>query len=256
MNVPAKTAELPSAQIIENVLTRGDLKDLTPEQRTSHLLDVCNSLGLNWRTRPFEYLMLNGRLVLYAKRDATDQLRNIRGISVAIVGREIDDGLLIVTARATDKAGRSDEDFGVVAFKGGASEIAANAMMKAATKAKRRVTLSICGLGFLDESEIPGQQRPATISKEQVKALKQYATEVDADLPAFLDYVSDKWELDIGKLADIPASHFDDAMAQLKRKAEAYARAQATATLQETAQETAATGETHDAQTGEVVDAG
>jgi hypothetical protein len=30
----------------------------------------------------------------------------------------------------------------------------ANAFMKAETKAKRRVTLSICGLGFLDESEI------------------------------------------------------------------------------------------------------
>jgi len=27
-------------------------------------------------------------------------------------------------------------------------------MMKAETKAKRRVTLAICGLGFLDESEV------------------------------------------------------------------------------------------------------
>jgi hypothetical protein len=30
----------------------------------------------------------------------------------------------------------------------------ANALMKAETKAKRRVTLSICGLGMLDESEV------------------------------------------------------------------------------------------------------
>ena len=29
-----------------------------------------------------------------------------------------------------------------------------NAKLKAITKAKRRVTLSICGLGFLDETEI------------------------------------------------------------------------------------------------------
>jgi len=38
----------------------------------------------------------------------------------------------------------------------------ANAFMRAETKAKRRVTLSICGLGFTDESEvdsIPGAQR-------------------------------------------------------------------------------------------------
>ena len=30
----------------------------------------------------------------------------------------------------------------------------ANALMKAETKAKRRATLSLCGLGFLDETEI------------------------------------------------------------------------------------------------------
>jgi hypothetical protein len=33
-------------------------------------------------------------------------------------------------------------------------EARANAMMKAETKAKRRVTLSICGLGMLDETEV------------------------------------------------------------------------------------------------------
>ena len=41
----------------------------------------------------------------------------------------------------------------------------ANALMKASTKAKRRATLSICGLGVLDESEIetiPGAIRNVT----------------------------------------------------------------------------------------------
>ena len=33
-------------------------------------------------------------------------------------------------------------------------EAKANAVMKAETKAKRRVTLSICGMGWVDESEI------------------------------------------------------------------------------------------------------
>jgi hypothetical protein len=252
MNTPAIRAELPSAQIIENALAHGDLKDLTPEQRNSHLLDVCNSLGLNWRTQPFEYLMLNGRLVLYAKRAATDQLRKINEISVEIVGREMLDGLMIVTARATTKDGRSDEDYGVVAFKGGANEAAANTMMKCATKAKRRVTLSICGLGFLDESEIPGQrERPATISKDQIKALKTYATEINADIPAFLDHLSDRWELDIGKLADIPVSHYEDAMGRLKFKADHEAAQKHKAAIAE-AEHLAAV----DPVTGEVADAG
>jgi len=45
------------------------------------------------------------------------------------------------------------------------AEDKANAIMKCETKAKRRVTLSICGLGFLDETEvdsIPGAKRLET----------------------------------------------------------------------------------------------
>jgi hypothetical protein len=260
MNVPAKQGETPTPETIEAVLMRGNLEDLTPQQRIEHLAAVCASLGLNPLTRPFEYLKLSGRLQLYAKRAATDQLRKLNGISVAIIAYDIDDGLLTVTARATDKTGRCDEDYGVVPFKGGASEIAANAKMKAATKAKRRVTLAFSGLGFLDESEIPGAQRnrPETISKEQIKALKNYATEVDADIPAFLDFISDRWELDIGKLADIPATHVDDAMAMLKRKADAYAAAQAALTDagQPAATDPVAGEPAHDPATGEVANAG
>jgi hypothetical protein len=70
--------------------------------------------------------------------------------------------MLSVHARATDKTGRTDEDFGVVATAGKLQgEAGANLVMKAVTKAKRRVTLSICGLGMLDETEvetIPGAQ--------------------------------------------------------------------------------------------------
>jgi hypothetical protein len=43
-----------------------------------------------------------------------------------------------------------------VSIKGLSGEALANATMKAETKAKRRLTLSLVGLGFLDESEIEG----------------------------------------------------------------------------------------------------
>jgi hypothetical protein len=62
--------------------------------------------------------------------------------------------MVSVTAYATDKTGRTDADLGVVSVKGKQGDNLANAMMKAVTKAKRRVTLSICGLGWLDESEL------------------------------------------------------------------------------------------------------
>jgi len=50
--------------------------------------------------------------------------------------------------------GRSDESIGAVALGSLKGEAYANAIMKAETKAKRRVTLSVCGLGMLDENEV------------------------------------------------------------------------------------------------------
>jgi hypothetical protein len=70
------------------------------------------------------------------------------------VGYEAKNGLLTVHVSATDKTGRKDEDYGVVSVQGLSGEAASNAFMKAVTKAKRRVTLSISGLGFSDEEEI------------------------------------------------------------------------------------------------------
>jgi hypothetical protein len=141
--------------IMESVLLRGDLSKLSSAERNAYYMETCRSLRLNPLTRPFEYITLNGKLQLYAKRDCTDQLRQIRGISIEIVSRELDeDGLMTVWARATEASGRKDEDFGVVSIGPLKGEVRANAILKAVTKAKRRVTLSICGLGLLDETEV------------------------------------------------------------------------------------------------------
>ena len=144
------------ASLLERVVMAGDLSRLSPEERLLYYRQVCESLGLNPLTRPFDYIVLNGRLTLYARRDATDQLRRIHGISVRIVSREFVDllGLYVVTARATTPDGREDEAVGAVYVKGLSGEALANAIMKAETKSKRRVTLSIVGLGWTDESEV------------------------------------------------------------------------------------------------------
>lgn len=139
---------------IERVLVGGDLSKLTPEQRVRFVGETCRSLGLNPLTRPFEFISLSGKLVLYAKRDAADQLRKINGISIEVVSRSVEDGILTVHVRATDKTGRRDEDFGAVSVSNLKGEALANATLKCVTKAKRRVTLSISGLGFLDETEV------------------------------------------------------------------------------------------------------
>jgi hypothetical protein len=218
MNAPAKRQETPTPATIEDVLIRGDLSKLTEQQRLEYYNRVCQTVGLNPLTRPFDYLTLSGKLELYAKRDAADQLRKLNGISIEILGREISDGLLIVHARAKDKTGRDDEDYGVVAFKGGGGEFAANAMMKAVTKAKRRVTLSISGLGFLDETELGGasydlDDPPEYISVPQFDELLTLAGERQVDIAAFCNHIG------VADMHHIPAALFAEAKAQMERKA-------------------------------------
>jgi hypothetical protein len=166
------TREEPTqADLIEQVLTAGDLSRLGPEQRASYYAKVCESLGLNPYTRPFEYLNIQGRLILYARKDATDQLRRIHRISTEIVAREQQGDLFVVTARARTPDGRTDEAVGAVPAAGLKGEALAAAIMKAETKAKRRVTLSIVGLGWTDESELAGLPRAQVVRVEEVEPL-------------------------------------------------------------------------------------
>jgi hypothetical protein len=189
--MPMPSNEIAAADpgaLIESVITKGDLARLTPKERTDYYVSVCRSVGLNPLTRPFEYLTLQGKTILYARKDATDQLRKLNGLSVEVVSREVDGDLAMVHVRARDKSGRSDEDFGAVSIAGLRGEARANALLKAITKAKRRVTLSISGLGFLDETEVDDIERrdvtPPTAPVDTAADLDAFAADalvVDED---------------------------------------------------------------------------
>jgi hypothetical protein len=168
---PPKEQTQVDPEALEKVLLEGDLSNLKPAERIAYYKAVCESVGLNPLTKPFEYLKLNGKLTLYALRSCTDQLRQIHGVSVIIPDRQIMDDVYVVTARATLPTGRTDESQGAVPIGSLKGEAKANAFMKGETKAKRRVTLSICGLSMLDETEIesiPGAQ-PAPHMGEPAK---------------------------------------------------------------------------------------
>lgn len=200
--MPTELESRPSLDLQEKVLLGGDLARLTPSERLSYYSSVCNSLGLNPLTRPFEYITLNGKLTLYARKDCTEQLRRLHDISITIVGRELVEGVYVVTARAENGNRRMDESIGAVPIANLQGEVKANAMMKAETKAKRRVTLSICGLGMLDETEIesiPG----ATVTKDKdTRSLKE---KVQAKLPSTQEVIEPRQE-DGLQDADLPAS--------------------------------------------------
>jgi hypothetical protein len=196
--MPAKAP--PAADIMEAVLLKGDLARLTPQERVNYYNAVCKSIGLNPLTQPLAYMQLQGKLSLYAKRDAADQLRRLRNVSLEIVSQGLTDDLYSVHVQATDASGRKDEDLGVVPLPGNVKgEFRANMILKAVTKAKRRVTLSICGLGFLDETEvdsIPNAKTEEAPSKEQLSLAQELGDEIPHQ----------ELHADPGSAAHVPAS--------------------------------------------------
>jgi hypothetical protein len=166
------------AAIMENVLLGGDLSRLTPEQRVMYYRNVCESIGLNPLTKPFDYMTLNGKLTLYAKKDATDQLRNIKNVSIDDVEIVENETQFLVKVKGHDANGRTDVEIGVVAKKDMQGNLG-NVQMKAVTKAKRRLTLSLCGLGWLDETEVETirDARLANVKPETGEIIESAAVE-------------------------------------------------------------------------------
>ena len=143
-----------TGRVIESLVARGDISDLSPCDRAKYYLQMCEMLGLTAATQPFAILRLNGKEILYPTRGATDQLAAIHRLN-----REIIDGpkvidvagtkMIYAVCRVTHPNGRIETACATVALSDPLT-----AMMKAETKAKRRATLSILGLGMLDETEV------------------------------------------------------------------------------------------------------
>jgi hypothetical protein len=154
-------------------------------------------MGLDPFTKPFDILRLNGKEVLYCTRSGTQQLNKLHKVSHLITSRDTnaEAGVYIVTSKASLPDGRCTESIGAVNIAGLKGESYANAIMKAETKAKRRATLDLLGLGVLDESEaetIPNASVGAL--QTMVEALPQM--EVEA-----VEVIEEDPELSIGRLA-------------------------------------------------------
>jgi hypothetical protein len=156
------TAVLPrlAPDIQDALITKGDLSGLSVPQRIEYYKFYCERMGLDPATQPFKLLSLQGKLVMYCDRGGVAQLCKIHRVSHEITNRTKETDLYIVTAKAKTQD-RETESIGAVNISGLKGEALANALMKAETKAKRRATLDLLGLGILDETEtgtIPGAQ--------------------------------------------------------------------------------------------------
>jgi len=153
-----------TGELLHSLVIHGDLSKMNEQQKLQYYMAFCDSLGLNPVTQPFKILKFQGKEILYATKDATEQLRKVHGISITEMTGEVQhDQTYVVTCKVKDKFGKTDMATGVVSIEGLKGENLANAKMKAETKSKRRATLSIAGLGMLDESEISSVDANAVI---------------------------------------------------------------------------------------------
>ena len=156
-------------------------------------------MGLDPYTKPFDLLRLNGKEVLYCTRSGTQQLNKLHKVSHLITSRDtnVDAGVYIVTSKASLPDGRCTESLGAVNIQGLKGEAYANAIMKAETKAKRRATLDLLGLGVLDESEA---ESIPNASKVAMSAMVEALPEMEVEAVEVIETEEEK-ELTIGRLA-------------------------------------------------------
>lgn len=202
--------------LLEQVVVNGDLAKLSAPQRLDYYRQVCQSMGLNPLSKPFDYINLNGKLTLYAKKDATDQLRKIHGVSIDDIKTNDDGDWFVVTVKGSDSTGRKDVEIGAVAKNDMRGNIG-NALMKAVTKAKRRLTLSLCGLGWLDETEIETipDAKPVVVDSETGEILDQPKLKKP-------DFDEEKFLLNYHHIAGLPRMSLDKAKAMETSEGKKY----------------------------------
>jgi hypothetical protein len=136
-----------------------DLESLTEPQRYDYVRGVCEHMGVppELNLVMLTYLDENDgprRLVAYAKRGATEIIRNNRGINVTdLTSKEIQ-GSVVYTATGKDSTGRQEMSTGAKYVVGLVGKELDDAIMTAQTRACRRMTLQFVGAGVLDESEV------------------------------------------------------------------------------------------------------
>jgi len=178
-----QTQSLNSSDVISQLILNGDLSKLSQSEKINYYKGYCDRMGLDPFTKPFDLLRLNGKEVLYCTRSGTQQLNKKHALSHTITSREIIEaaGVYQVTARACLPDGRCTESIGAVNIGGLKGDAYANAIMKAETKAKRRATLDLLGLGVLDETEVETIPNVKPVEFEMITEVETVSTPLTDD---------------------------------------------------------------------------
>jgi hypothetical protein len=208
----------PNIQKIEELLVTGNLDQFSPAEKVAYINKLCENMGLNPLTKPFEFLRLQGRTVLYAGKGCADQLRKIHGVSVISVEQNIVNDVLFITVKGQDKTGRVDSEIGALPIAGLKGDALANATMKALTKAKRRLTLSMVGLGMLDEMEIETTSafidKPSTeiiLEDKTFKNIRDLLKANNRSEEQLLKYINGKFKSELKAIEEMEPVHIEEA---------------------------------------------
>lgn len=103
-------------RIAETVFNKNDLTPLSPGDRVLYVKALCQHLGLNYLTKPFDFIQTENGIAMYPNKECAAQLSSKYGITKEVVSREVRDDVLVVTVRAKLPDGRADESIGAVAM--------------------------------------------------------------------------------------------------------------------------------------------
>jgi len=200
--VNMKQGEVLDPKVIESIVINGDLSKLQPQQKVAYYNYRCSQAGLDPAAKPFDLLKLNGKEVLYANAQCTQQLCAIHKLSTQVTHREKMDDIYLVSVRVTGADGRLSENQGAVAIAHLKGDALANAVLKATTKAIRRAVLAHCGLGMLDETEAE------TIPNARMEPMVQVSTQAAPSISEILAKPADGIALMVPG-TDEPYAHYE-----------------------------------------------
>ena len=194
-------------EAIEQLMLEGDLSRLTPNQRLQYYRMKCEAIGIDHTQTPFQYMRLSGKLTLYATKNCAEQLRMKHDVSIQNLEKEQMGDIFVVTVTASLPDGRQDTDLGTVATNGASGERLANCYLKAITKAKRRVTLSLLGLGMLDETEVETIPNAELMTEEEALTI-----ETTADQKPLLEtlQIDAEWNVDEAEVTKVTQRSYGD----------------------------------------------
>jgi hypothetical protein len=180
--MPAKYDAEPA---VIDQLIRGDVSNVPREALLRYIFTFCERVGISPLAVPFSLMKTQRGMQLVANRNFYDAVASKYSVSRECVGEGFFEGtkLYYTRYRATTPDGRITEDMALVDTAGLNGNDLANAIMKAHTKGRNRVTRAHLGFPFPDETEAETVPGASVVSIEEVPSASNGEPQQDEALP-------------------------------------------------------------------------